>query len=182
MPTKSSVNNDRTKTILTWTVIILSIALVLSWLKYVKSEFRWFNYAPVAQQVIFEAPNYTAREEAWMIADTITTVPTSQNPLYKESTTLESYISSISNGVKRDMVVVDTNKMILADTVSKNVGSKFMEDKGNEVGQTIADGNIRSFEEISGDYPKGITQVVLPMKDQSGKALGAVIVSITQIK
>ena len=94
---------------------------------------------------------------------------------------LESYVTTLSQSLNRDIVVMDTNKKVLADTVASNMGSKYGMDQGNEIGMTIQDGKIRSFTETSQDYPKGLSEVVVPIKNDKDVTVGALLISQTQI-
>jgi len=87
----------------------------------------------------------------------------------------------IGERTKHDIVVVDKKQTILLDTVSANVGKIFDEDKGDEVGKTIADGKPRSFLESGKDFPKGIRHMVYPVKNAKGEIIGAVIVSVFMV-
>ncbi|MBO3460216.1 HAMP domain-containing histidine kinase [Aetokthonos hydrillicola Thurmond2011] len=88
---------------------------------------------------------------------------------------LQYFTSFLHNQQKRDIAVVNRQKLILADAVPREVGTIFEEDKGNEVQETIRDGKIRTFVEKSVDYPQGIKLVVTPLKDKQNKIQGAVI-------
>ena len=90
---------------------------------------------------------------------------------------LQNYVSSVSTVLNRDVVIVDNNKKILADTVASNIGSTYSFDLSNEIEKTIEDGQVRGFEEKSTDYPNGISQVIVAMQDSGGVTVGAVIIS-----
>ncbi len=94
---------------------------------------------------------------------------------------LQLYLHRLHNVQERDIEVVDTNKIILADVIPEDVGSRLDVDPDNEVGRTIADGKPRTFVEISHDYPKGIKQLVVPLVGESGTTRGAVILEYTPI-
>lgn len=97
--------------------------------------------------------------------------------MFMQPAVLAQYVEVISQQTGRDLVVVDVNGKILADTVVENVGQVWAEDKAGEVMLTIQDGKPREFEEVSVDYPNGLTQTVVPVRDDSGKIHGAVIFS-----
>src|ERR1700754_1386173 len=92
---------------------------------------------------------------------------------------LQAYLRRLQDLQHRDFEVVDTNKMILADVVPEDVGSRLDIDSDNQVGKTIADGKPRPFVEISDDYPHGIKQLVVPLTADSGPTRGAVILEYT---
>ncbi len=88
---------------------------------------------------------------------------------------LRHYANFLHNLQKRDIVVVDRQKRILADAVPKNVGTIFEHDQGNEIQQTIQDGNPRTFLKKSDDYPQGIKLIVVPLRASPTTIDGAVI-------
>ena len=81
----------------------------------------------------------------------------------------------------RDVVVVDSNQTVLADAVPSEIGKKFTEDQKNEVGATIKDRQVRTFVEVSQDYPSGIKQIVVPIEGEAGQVMGAVILEYTPL-
>lgn len=95
---------------------------------------------------------------------------------------LQDYVSSASKSLNRDIVVIDANKKVLADTIAGNKGSTYNFDSNGEVRLTLEDGITRNFEETSSDYPGGIAEVVVPMKNSSGAITGAVLISNSQLK
>jgi len=95
---------------------------------------------------------------------------------------MENALAEIIKKARHDIVVIDTDKKIVADTIVANVGTKFTDDSGNEVGLTLKDGKPRLFLEKSKDYPQGLQQEVLAVKDKAGKIIGAVVVSRDVLK
>jgi len=92
------------------------------------------------------------------------------------STILKNSINLIGKTLKKDVVVVDTNQIILADRVAMEVGTKFNHDKNNEVGKTLKDGVSRTFTEISPAYPNGIKLKVKAIYKKDKKdIIGALI-------
>jgi signal transduction histidine kinase len=75
----------------------------------------------------------------------------------------------------RDLVVVNQQKIIIADVVPENVGTVFKHDEGNEITETLKDGHPRRFLEKSLDYPEGIKLIVVPLKISETETIGAVI-------
>ncbi len=94
----------------------------------------------------------------------------------EQSEELQSYTNLLHDQQKRDIVVVDRQKLILADAVPGNVGSIFEHDKGDEIRQTMQDGKTRTFLEKSADYPQGIKLIVVPLRSNGTTIDGAVIV------
>lgn len=167
----------------TWKLaaIVLAILFALLAVKYLWSRVQWNRYALQAQEKVMSYPPLNSAEDGAMIATTVASFPVG-NPLYKNPDDLERYVTQINTQTGRDLVVVDKAKTILADTVSGNVGSMYTDDRGDEVSMTIADGKPRTFTETSKDYPKGITEEVVPMKNSpNGQTIGAVLISSSQI-
>lgn len=96
---------------------------------------------------------------------------TSVNP----SDELQDLTNSLHEWQKRDIVVVNRQKLIRTDVIPKNVGTIFRNDKGNEIQQTMQDGNLRTFLEKSVDYPQGIKSIVIPLRNNQKQVIGAVI-------
>ncbi len=88
---------------------------------------------------------------------------------------LSQAVGQLGQLMKRDIVVVDTSEVIIADTVTNEIGTVFEHDKSGEVGQSLKDGEIRSFKEVSPAYPDGITLQVVPIRGQDSKVIGALI-------
>lgn len=88
---------------------------------------------------------------------------------------LSSSIHRLGQILGRDLVVVNEHQIIQADTVAAEVGTRFDHDPGDEVGATLRDGKPRSFREQSQAYPAGITLQVEPLRDGSGRIIGALI-------
>lgn len=161
--------------------IVLAVLLVLMGIKYVWAKFQWDRYAMQAQEKVLSYPPLDSAEDGAVIATTVASFPVG-SPLYKNPDDLERYVTQISTQTGRDLVVVNESKKILADTVAGNVGDMYTDDQGNEVMLTIRDGKPRSFTETSKDYPKGITETVVPLKNSpNGQTIGAVIISSSQI-
>lgn len=93
----------------------------------------------------------------------------------EHSDELQHYTNLLHDLQKRDIVVINRQKLILADAVPENVGTIFEHDKGNEIQQTIQDGKTRTFLEKSVDYPQGIKLIVVMIKGKQNQIDGAVI-------
>jgi len=81
----------------------------------------------------------------------------------------------------RDVVLVDKNQLILADAIPAEIGQVFATDPEDQVGATLKDRRVRTFVEVSKDYPSGIKQIVVPIESETGQVLGAVILEYTPI-
>ncbi|MBN3873561.1 sensor histidine kinase [Nostoc sp. JL33] len=93
----------------------------------------------------------------------------------QRSEELQHFANSLHDVQKRDIVVVNRQKLIVADAVPENVGTIFDHDKGNEIQKTMQDNNLRSFLEKSVDYPQGIKLIVIPLTNNQKQVTGAVI-------
>ncbi len=98
---------------------------------------------------------------------------------------LQRYVDGLHALQGRDLVFVDVGKKGIADVDKPDIGVVFHEDNGNEVGQTIRDGRVRTFIERSLQYPKGIKQIVVPLRASRANIgspiVGAAIVEYTDI-
>jgi hypothetical protein len=164
-----------TKTVFLAVIAGLLLLSLLVFAKHAKLKNNWMKYAGETQKIILESDAKNTEDEAKLLA-TALGAQVSGKPLYK-TTDLQNYVTTVSKELNRDVVVLDTKKVILADTVKANVGKKFMEDNAGQVGETLMDGMTRSFVETSTDYPNGLDQVVVPLKDAGGKIVGAVVLS-----
>ncbi|HET7142432.1 MAG TPA: GAF domain-containing protein, partial [Anaerolineales bacterium] len=94
----------------------------------------------------------------------------------KDPSDLQNFISTLSTARDQDLVVIDLQKQILADAKPENVGKTYNQDLGGEVAATLQDGQPRAFVEINVEHPRGIQQVVTPLKNLSGQIIGATVV------
>lgn len=151
------------------------IFLVLKHYALKSSMYFFINQARIESAQRLSGVN--AVKGAQMLAVTVATAP-SDKPLFTNKVELQKYITTLSQKTGRDIVVVDKNDMILADTIASNAGKKYVEDKSDEVTRTMQDGEVRSFTEKGIDYPQGIDQVVVPVQDINNRTEGAVIFSV----
>jgi diguanylate cyclase (GGDEF)-like protein len=98
---------------------------------------------------------------------------------------LQSYVDGLHALHGRDLVFVDFNKKGIADADKAEIGAVFKHDPGDEVGQTIRDGRVRTFIERNELHPRGANQIVVPLRESqsnTGSAIiGAAIVEYTHI-
>lgn len=167
--------------IYTIAIAVLLLALIVLGLKYIhlKLAVGYFTHAAMWQQVN-QTPTGTISDYAGIVATTVGQYPQGK-PLYEEPVLLENYVTTVSSQLHRDVVVVDKTRKILADTLVANMGTKYSYDDDNAVGKTMQDGVARSFTETSKDYPSGLSEVVVPMKNDKAQIVGAVILSNTTI-
>jgi len=165
-----------------WVIVgLLALALVLLALKHLKLKADWMSYSGGTQKQMLEWGMKGAQNDA-MLVSVASASMVNGRPFYNAGRDFQNYILWVSKNISKDVVVMDKNKMILGDTVSSQVGKKYMEDKGDEVQKTMADGIARTFTEKSFDYSQGITQSVVVMKSASGNVVGAVVMSVDKIK
>ncbi len=160
--------------------VVLVLAVVVLVFKHEKLKGAMYFFAQQAamaskQQYI----GADATEDAQMLATTIVNVPTGK-VLWTDKESLQKLVSLLSHQTGRDIVVEDTHQFVLADTLPANVG-KMYTNGGNADLQTIKDGKPRRFTEKSPDYPAGVDEVVVPVKDSNGVTVGAVIMSTSHI-
>lgn len=100
---------------------------------------------------------------------------------YVSSSELQSYVSMLSTQLKRDIVVVDKNKKVLAATLAESKGTTYTYDTKGEIHMTFSDGKVRNFSEKSETYPSGVELTIVPMRDVAGVITGAVLISSTEV-
>ena len=103
--------------------------------------------------------------------------------LFERPAALREFVGLQHSRSKRDLVVVDRNKVVLADIPGEeaNVGTRFDHDRGNEIGLAIEDGVPRNFVEDSSDIAEPINLVAVPIEDASGGRTGAVLFEYTPL-
>jgi two-component system sensor histidine kinase/response regulator len=94
---------------------------------------------------------------------------------------LQAFVATLHQTQRRDIVVVDRNRDVLAGVGSSEPGTKFTEDRGGEVDSTLRDGETRSFLARNTTYAKGFPRVVVPLTAATGEPLGAVILAYTPL-
>ena len=162
-------------------MLLLIVIVVFVGFKFVSRQDKWYSYVVESQSKVNLQKSLNSVEDAGMIAATIVSVPSETNSIVRQPKVLQSYVEALSRQTGRDIVVVDLQKKILADTIPTNVGKVYTEDKEDDVTQTIADGQARVFIEKGADYPGGINQTVISFKDARGSVVGAIIISDSNI-
>ena len=94
---------------------------------------------------------------------------------------LQENVQALHKQRQRDLEIVDRNKIILADVVPEDIGTRLDHDLHNEVGKTIHDGIPRTYVETSSEYPKGIQLIAVAFKTSNGETIGAVILEYTPL-
>ena len=155
-------------------VVVLLVLLVVLGIKYLHLKLSVIKYTQSTIWMNSQGkPTGQISDYGVIIAQSVSDIP---------PTGLQSYVTNLSKQLKRDIVVVDKSEKILADTIPANNGKTYGFDSENEVKMTVEDGQTRSFEEKSVDYPNGILEIVVPVKNAKDDTTGAVIISDTQIR
>jgi len=96
---------------------------------------------------------------------------------------LRDFVALQHSRSKRDLVVVDHDKIILADVPGEeqNVGKPFDHDRGDEIRRVLNDGQPRDFVEDSTDLAEPINLIAVPIEDAPGKIVGAVLFEYTPL-
>jgi two-component system, cell cycle sensor histidine kinase and response regulator CckA len=81
----------------------------------------------------------------------------------------------------RDVVLMDSNQLVLADTIPSQIGKSFTDDPEDEVGATIKDRQARTFVEVNQEHRPGNKQIVVPVEGESGQVIGAVVLEYTPL-
>lgn len=160
--------------------VVLVLAVLVLFFKHekLKSAMYFFaNQAAMASKQQYVGADAT--EDAQMLATTIASVPASK-PLYADKTNLQTLVALLSHQTGRDIVVEDTHQTIIADAIAANVGTLYTYANNMDL-QTMKDGKVRRFTEKSKDYLAGVDEVVVPVKDNLGVTVGAVIMSTSHI-
>jgi sensor histidine kinase regulating citrate/malate metabolism len=160
--------------------LLFFVSLIILSVKFVVLKHSWNSYAVQSLHSMDNRREMNSVEDATVVAMTVGQYPSAQ-PIYSQPKELQTYVTNFSKQTHRDLVVMDNNKKILADTVPANIGIGFGEDKNGEVAKTIFDGLQRTFTETSVDYPQGLEETVVVLKDASGKTVGAVVLSTSPI-
>jgi signal transduction histidine kinase/ActR/RegA family two-component response regulator len=99
---------------------------------------------------------------------------------------VQEYVARLSSISDRDFVVVDARQIGLADADPTEIGIRYDHDANDEVGETIRDGQPRTFVEANEKHPDGAHQIVIPLgrnaSDPSQAAIGAILLEYTSIK
>lgn len=125
-----------------------------------------------------------ATSVGWQLAETIAfKASDAPHSLFERADALREFVKSQHSRSKRDLVVVDHDKVILADVQGEeqNVGTPYGHDPDNEVGRTIEDGAPRDFVENDTDVSEAINLVAVPIKDAADKTVGAVLFEYTPL-
>ncbi|GBE94531.1 sensor histidine kinase [Nostoc cycadae] len=92
----------------------------------------------------------------------------------ENSDRIQAHVILLHNQKKRDIEIINRQKVIVADVVAEDIGSILDHDPNNETQQTMQDGKNRTYLEKSEDYPQGVKLIVAPLV-LKGQIEGAVI-------
>ncbi len=132
----------------------------------------WQQYQQAERAAVIEASN---------LAETVGLVYVENLDEGPNNPEAQALITELNRTQERDIEIVSADHIILADAVLEDVGTTFGDDEAGEVFQTLADGTPRTFVEISDDYPQGIKQAVVPVRDNQDKIIAAAIVEYTSL-
>jgi two-component system cell cycle sensor histidine kinase/response regulator CckA len=99
----------------------------------------------------------------------------------KPSASAPEIVGRLHRTQGRDVVLLDSNQVVLAAAFPSKIGKIFEDDPGDEVGATIKDRQVRTFLEISRQYPAGTRQIVVPVEGAAGQVLGALVLEYTPL-
>src|SRR5262249_40286607 len=98
--------------------------------------------------------------------------------LWKDPRALQQYVNSVYKQQDRDLVIMDANRVTLADAVPSEVGGRFA-DPGGVGSRTLADGKARTFIEAVG--AERIRQLITPVRWTDGRIVGAVVLEYSPL-
>src|SRR6266508_2711695 len=118
---------------------------------------------------------HVAEPVAHTIANTAELTTGDQGQLYHDPERLQDYLDDL----QRDL----HQRVLAAATPNKDeaVGAGARQDIDAEVAATIRDGQSRTFVEREPEYPAGTLQVVIPLRTEQGRIVGAVVMEYTPI-
>ncbi len=91
------------------------------------------------------------------------------------SESAEQIVAKLHQTHGRDVVLLNSDQIVVADSLPSRVGKPLTEGPSDEVGLTIKDRRVRTFVEVGKDYPAGVKRIVVPVESQSGQVVGAVV-------
>jgi len=168
----------RVRTRLTIAFLAVSLLVPLVGLVAVQEQ-----YAASLRAAQIEA-RHVAEPVAHTIANTAELTTGDQGQLYHDPERLQDYLDDLQRDLHRHIEVVDLHQRVLAAaTPNKDeaVGAGARQDIDAEVAATIRDGQSRTFVERKPEYPAGTLQVVIPLRTEQGRIVGAVVMEYTPI-
>jgi diguanylate cyclase (GGDEF)-like protein len=98
---------------------------------------------------------------------------------------LQAFVKGLDKLYSRDIVIVDRQKLGVADSDESELHTPFTGDPQNEVGLTLLDGRERTFVEDDDNHPEAINQVTVPLHgvgNASSQIVGAVILESSAVE
>lgn len=178
MPANSARHHSHT--ILHLVIIVLIFIALFAFAKHFIRQAKWSSYVVEQQQDVAEIKNADSAKDAEVIGMTIVSLPTT-SPLISQPKPLQSYIESVAEKMGRVISILGTDRKVIASSQDLNVGTSYAGDKNGEVAKTIGDGIARSFTEESVDYPNGLSNTVIALKNGNGATIGAIVISSSPI-
>jgi PAS domain S-box-containing protein len=117
--------------------------------------------------------------EARDVARVVGLLVTSGSDRLSESA--QQIVTMLNKTQGRDVVVMNANRVVVADAVASEVGKHFTGNPSDEVGATLKDRKARTFVEVSDLHPDGSKEMVVPIEGESGELLGAVVLEYTPL-
>jgi diguanylate cyclase (GGDEF)-like protein len=142
--------------------------------------------AGFAAQSQFRAMEEAARTEAQHLARTISSNLTLgaggiRTPLRAErNMTLQAMVAELKQRLNYDIIILDYKKTIIAAANTQNLLKSYQHDSQNEVGKTIQDGKVRTFQ-VTGPDSQIFRKVVVPLKPEGNSLPGALVFDYSQI-
>jgi two-component system cell cycle sensor histidine kinase/response regulator CckA len=127
----------------------------------------------VAVNRLQAAETFSATSEAREVARLVGFLATPGTNKFSESA--QQIVAKLHQTQGRDVVLLDSNQIVVADSLPSRVGKPLIEDPSDEVGMAIRDRQVRTFVEAGKDYPAEVKRIVVPVEGESGQVLGAVV-------
>ena len=125
-----------------------------------------------------------ALQEANGVAEVLSYLVTSagdpNQPLIDRQAELQRHVEELHALDRRDISIMDSDQRRVADVERADLGTVEDDDPNDEVGEAMADGRPRTFVQVSPDHPRGIKQLVVPIR-RAGRNLGALKLEYTPI-
>jgi PAS domain S-box-containing protein len=99
----------------------------------------------------------------------------------KFSESAQKIVAKLHQTQGRDVVLLNSDQIVVADSLPSRVGRPLTEDPADQVGMTIKDRQVRTFVEVGKDYPAGAKRIVVPVERESGEVIGAVVLRYTPL-
>lgn len=120
-----------------------------------------------------------AQRVAEVMAEAVTfDPPGTAKPLWADARHLQAYVQTVHEHQQRDIVVLDRNRITLADAIPSEVGERFV-DRDGSVSRTLTDGVPRIFLEVVGQ--ESIRQLITPVRGADQKIVGGIVLEYSPL-